>query len=64
MRILDGDGALTYGSEKVMETYYEIQVWKNIHLAADYQFISNPAFNRDRGPLAVFLGRLHWELNG
>ncbi len=64
VRILDGDGALTYGSEKVMETYYEIQVWKNIHLAADYQFISNPAFNRDRGPLAVFLGRLHWELNG
>jgi len=28
----------------------------------DYQFISNPAFNRDRGPVSVFEGRLHWEL--
>jgi len=62
--ILDGDGALTYGSEKVMETYYDVQIWKTIHVAVDYQFVSNPAFNRDRGPVSVFLGRLHWELNG
>ncbi|MGC1812149.1 MAG: carbohydrate porin [Candidatus Binataceae bacterium] len=61
--ILDGDGALTYGSEKVVETYYDFQIWKTIHVAVDYQFISNPAFNRDRGPVSVFGGRLHWELN-
>ncbi len=57
-----GDGALTYGSEKVVETYYDFQIWKTVHMAVDYQFISNPAFNRDRGPVSVFGGRLHWEL--
>ncbi len=57
-----GDGALTYGSEKVMETYYDFQIWKTVHAAVDYQFISNPAFNRDRGPVSVFGLRLHWEL--
>ncbi len=57
-----GDGALTYGSEKVMETYYDFQIWKPVHVAVDYQFISNPAFNRDRGPVSVFGLRLHWEL--
>ena len=60
--ILDGDGALSYGSEKVMETYYDFPIWEPVHMAVDYQFVSNPAFNRDRGPVSVFLGRLHWEL--
>jgi hypothetical protein len=27
----------------------------------DYQFISDPAFNQDCGPVSVFSGRLHWE---
>jgi high affinity Mn2+ porin len=27
----------------------------------DYQFITDPAFNRDRGPISVFGARLHWE---
>jgi high affinity Mn2+ porin len=60
--ILAGDGALSYGSEKALETYYDIQAWKTVHAAVDYQFISNPAFNRDRGPVSVFGGRFHWEL--
>jgi high affinity Mn2+ porin len=60
--ILAGDGALSYGSEKVLETYYDFPIWKTVHAAVDYQFISNPAFNRDRGPVSVFGGRLHWEL--
>jgi len=60
--ILAGDGALSYGSEKVLETYYSCQIWKPIYATVDYQFISNPAFNRDRGPVSVFGGRLHWEL--
>lgn len=60
--ILAGDGALTYGSEKVLETYYDFRIWKTIHGALDYQFISNPAFNRDRGPVSVLGARLHWEL--
>jgi len=60
--ILAGDGALTYGSEKLVETYYDFRIWETVHAAADYQFISNPAFNRDRGPVSVFGLRLHWEL--
>ncbi len=64
--ILDGDGALTYGSEKALEIYYDVQIWKtvfvNVHMAVDYEFVVNPAFNRDRGPVSAFLGRLHWEL--
>ena len=60
--MLDGDGALSYGREKVLETYYDFQIWKTVHAALDYQFISNPAFNRDRGPVSVFGARLHWEL--
>jgi high affinity Mn2+ porin len=27
----------------------------------DYQFVVNPAFNRDRGPVSVFGTRIHWE---
>jgi high affinity Mn2+ porin len=59
--MLDGDGALNYGWEKVLETYYDFKIWKSIHTAVDYQFITNPAFNRDRGPISVFGARLHWE---
>ncbi len=60
--ILAGDGNLNYALEELMETYYDFQVWKTMHVTADYQFVSNPAFNRDRGPVSVFSLRLHWNL--
>jgi len=59
--ILAGDGALNYGWERVLETYYDLQVWKTVRFALDYQFVTNPAFNRDRGPVSIFGARLHWE---
>jgi len=59
--ILGGDGALDYGWEKILETYYDFNVWKTVHMALDYQFITNPAFNRDRGPISVFGARVHWS---
>jgi high affinity Mn2+ porin len=59
--VLAGDGQLSYGWEKILETYYDFLVWKTVHAALDYQFISNPAFNRDRGPVSVLAGRVHWE---
>ena len=59
--ILAGDGALNYGWEKILESYYDFKIWKTIHTAVDYQFITDPAFNRDRGPVSVFAARLHWE---
>src|SRR5271170_1523738 len=61
MGILAGDGNLNYGWEKIVETYYDFQIWKNVHVAVDYQFITDPAFNRDRGPVSIFGARLHWE---
>ena len=60
--ILAGDGALNYGLEQSLETYYDFRVWKTVHVAIDYQFIVNPAFNQDRGPVSVFGARLHWEM--
>jgi high affinity Mn2+ porin len=60
--ILDGDGALSYGWEEVLETYYDWTVWKSLHFALDYQFVANPAFNRDRGPVNILGSRLHIEL--
>ena len=60
--ILAGDGNLNYGWEEILETYYDFKIWKAVHSSLDYQFIANPAFNRDRGPVSVFSARLHWEI--
>lgn len=59
--ILAGDGNLNYGWEKIVETYYDFQICNAAHAALDYQFISDPAFNRDRGPVSVFAVRFHWQ---
>ena len=60
--MLDGDGALNYDPEKVLETYYDFQIWNTIHGTLDYQFVADPAFNRDRGPVSIFGARIHWDL--
>jgi high affinity Mn2+ porin len=59
--ILGGDGKLTYGWEKIVETYYSFRLWKTVYGTLDYQFVTNPAYNRDRGPVSIFGARLHWE---
>ena len=60
-----GDGKLSYASEQIFETYYRIQVGKyqgaTVQLSPDFQYIRNPAFNRDRGPVQVASFRLHVE---
>jgi high affinity Mn2+ porin len=59
---LIGDGRLTrYGNEAVVETYYDAQLVKGINMALDYQFIANPAYNADRGPISVLGIRLHGQ---
>ena len=60
--ILAGDGALSYGLEELIETYYDIHIYGTLHTTIDYQYIVNPAYNQDRGPVSVFSFRLHWEL--
>ena len=58
--ILVGDGKLPHpGAEWIAETYYDLQAMKGVNLTADYQFIANPGYNRDRGPAHVFGLRLH-----
>jgi len=59
--LLIGDGRLTYRPEQIIETYYAFAIDKNFTVTADYQFINNPAYNADRGPVHIFSGRLHAE---
>jgi high affinity Mn2+ porin len=59
--ILAGDGALSYGLEKTLETYYKFQIWKSFNLTADYQYVINPAYNAARGPVSIASMRLHWD---
>jgi high affinity Mn2+ porin len=58
---LIGDGRLNYRRERILETYYALALNKALTLTADYQWITNPAYNADRGPVHVFSGRLHGE---
>lgn len=58
--ILVGDGKLpNAGPEQVVEAFYSLTVRKGVNLTADYQFVRNPAYNRDRGPVSVLGGRVH-----
>jgi high affinity Mn2+ porin len=59
--ILIGDGQLNYRRERILETYYALALNKAFTLTADYQLITNPAYNADRGPVHIFSGRLHGE---
>jgi high affinity Mn2+ porin len=56
-----GDGRLRYGREQILETYYRIGIVRAFALTADYQFVNNPAYNQDRGPVSIFAIRLHGE---
>jgi carbohydrate-selective porin OprB len=57
-----GDGNLTYGREKILETYYTVRIRQGISLSFNLQHISNPGYNRDRGPILVPGVRLHLDL--
>ncbi len=57
-----GDGKLNYGTEMIAELYYKVNAYKKkFFLSPDYQFIVNPAYNKDRGPVNVFGIRAHVE---
>jgi hypothetical protein len=57
-----GDGALNYGRENIVESYYTAHVWRGVYVAPGLQYIVNPGYNRDRGPVLVPAFRLHLEL--
>jgi len=57
--ILVGDGRLPHPDlEQILETYYclAVRAWR---VTLDYQFVNNPAYNHDRGPVSVLGLRLH-----
>ncbi len=57
-----GDGKLpNYSPEGVLEMYYDAEIIKNVHLGIDYQFVGNPGYNADRGPVNVFSSRFHFQ---
>lgn len=59
---LIGDGKLNYSAENIIELYYSYNILNKIFISPDYQFIWNPAYNKDRGPVHIISLRLHIEL--
>ena len=58
--ILVGDGRLPHkDTERVFEGYYKLGLPARFDLTFDAQVIGDPAYNTDRGPVAVFGLRLH-----
>jgi carbohydrate-selective porin OprB len=54
-----GDGQLQYGRETIVEGYYTAHLGMGLFASAGAQFIVNPGYNRDRGPVFVPTLRLH-----
>jgi len=57
-----GDGRLDYERENIFETYYTVHAWRGIYPSFGFQYVVNPGYNRDRGPVLVPSLRLHLEL--
>lgn len=63
-----GDGRLNYAAEHILEAYYRAQ-WTfspfgaqvRAQLSPDFQYIANPGFNHDRGPVRFYALRAHLE---
>ena len=58
-----GDGRLNYRPESITEAYYSLglNVLKRSAVSVGLQYIRNPAYNADRGPVWVGSLRLHTE---
>jgi high affinity Mn2+ porin len=60
--ILVGDDQLPNpGLERIIEAYYSYAFSPSTRVTFDYQFITNPAYNTDRGPVSVFGARVHTQ---
>lgn len=56
-----GDGALSYGRETIVESYYNWHAWRGLYYAVDVQHINNPGYNSARGP--VWVGSLRGHVD-
>jgi len=59
--ILIGDGALNYGPERILESYYSFELSEHAALSINFQHLRNPAYNRDRGSLNIGTFRVHLQ---
>jgi high affinity Mn2+ porin len=58
--VLIGDGRLPHpGPEEILETYYSCAVLSWLYVSLDYQYVKNPAYNEDRGPVSIWAARVH-----
>ncbi len=55
---ITGDGRLNAGPEYAGEAYYSWHAAAGLDVTANYQFVANPAYNRDRGPVHLLALRL------
>ena len=58
-----GDGRLNYRAEKIVEGYYSLglPLLRRSAVSLGLQYIRNPGYNADRGPVKVVSARLHTE---
>jgi high affinity Mn2+ porin len=57
-----GDGKLpNYSTENILELFYSAKIRDWFTISPNYQFIVNPAYNTDRGPVHAFALRVHAE---
>jgi high affinity Mn2+ porin len=56
-----GDGNITSAMESVMEAFYSFHFLNAAWLSADFQRVTHPAFNADRGPVNIYGARFHVE---
>ena len=55
-----GDSKLpNFARENIVEVFYEVKLFENLFTTIDYQFVSNPAYNHDRGPVSLIAARVH-----
>jgi hypothetical protein len=62
------DGRLNYAHEEIVEAYYRAQwsfaPWRvplRLQVSPDFQYIENPGYNHDRGPVHFYTLRVHLE---
>lgn len=56
-----GDGTINRGAETVIEYFYSVNLFKALWFTGDIQYITNPGFNKDRGPVTIYGARAHAE---
>jgi hypothetical protein len=55
-----GDGRIHQAPESTVELFYSVNPVRSLWITADYQHVTNPAYNADRGPVEILGGRVHF----